>query len=652
MRRMIVTVLALVALLGFVLNSSVIAQDSVANDVIEALALVRSPERLIGESRLNIIDWNNNSLSGELDLLYNGQRVIFRSSRVSSTQVNLHIELGDVVLEAHADLKANTRILDGHDHALSLDQRLALIAFVSQLHLQLQPYQNTLPEHEDLLFRVVNYYAEAPVGWPLKHRVIAPPPAGPLAIDSIDDSELFELGGGQNGGDSPENLSSCQSGCVDGENGITLYSNPCCSRNHTLCHDAHSFPFICGTGTTPGQPHPYCCETIRSGCDIASSCIGRCGPGCGIINSPGEGIYTLNCGDHDRCCGIHDAFGPNCLTPTSVACGDEWVDAEDDFLFAIEPFNDVCTDGCYECCSNSDCGSCEKCVGNTCVPVNCAGCTECNNNHGCRSIFNCCTNDSGCGSCKKCQSGSCVPVSCGTCQECNNNHGCRSISNCCTNNSACGPCERCQGDFCVPVTCSGCDECNNNHGCTDPECCNDNDCSGGSQCIDGFCLVSCGNSNCEPSLNEDSCSCPADCGSPPGTETNCTDGEDDDCDGAVDCDDSDCNNHSSCCVVTENPEITCNDNIDNDCDGDTDCGDSNCDCENYHPADMSTYCGCLSSNCEDFQLDGCEILAYARAWVNGEHNDLAFALRGALIWKQCDQYTFNQATGTWDSNCN
>lgn len=80
---------------------------------------------------------------------------------------------------------------------------------------------------------------------------------------------------------------------------------------------------------------------------------------------------------------------------------------------------------------------------------------------------------------------------------------------------------------------------------------------------------------------EDQCSCAADCGTPPGTETNCTDGIDNDCDVAVDCDDTDCDGDPACicdndgvCEVGED----CN-NCSNDCasgSGAT-CGNSICE---------------------------------------------------------------------------
>ncbi len=79
----------------------------------------------------------------------------------------------------------------------------------------------------------------------------------------------------------------------------------------------------------------------------------------------------------------------------------------------------------------------------------------------------------------------------------------------------------------------------------------------------------CGNGSC--ANGEDQCNCPEDCGSPPISETNCTDGEDEDCDGNADCDDADCAADPACQTGCDN-DGTCEPgedclNCPNDCDG-------------------------------------------------------------------------------------
>jgi sialate O-acetylesterase len=104
----------------------------------------------------------------------------------------------------------------------------------------------------------------------------------------------------------------------------------------------------------------------------------------------------------------------------------------------------------------------------------------------------------------------------------------------------------------------------------------------------------CGDANCDP--GEDQCNCASDCGTPPAAETNCSDGIDEDCDTDTDCDDADClgdlacpycgdatcdSNEAQCscasdCGTPPSMEANCTDGDDNDCDTDIDCDDSDC----------------------------------------------------------------------------
>ena len=58
-------------------------------------------------------------------------------------------------------------------------------------------------------------------------------------------------------------------------------------------------------------------------------------------------------------------------------------------------------------------------------------------------------------------------------------------------------------------------------------------------------------------------------------ETTCNDGQDNDCDGEFDGDDTDCQG-GQCIPAGKEKGKRCSDGIDNDCDGDIDGADSEC----------------------------------------------------------------------------
>ncbi len=115
--------------------------------------------------------------------------------------------------------------------------------------------------------------------------------------------------------------------------------------------------------------------------------------------------------------------------------------------------------------------------------------------------------------------------------------------------------------------------------CTDGD---DDDCDGATDCADDDCdAVSCGGNGelCAAGV----CACP---GSSP--EGDCGNALDDDCDGAADCADTDCAAlvcgprgetcaGTACACPGSAPETDCGDGVDGDCDGMRDCADSDCD---------------------------------------------------------------------------
>ena len=166
----------------------------------------------------------------------------------------------------------------------------------------------------------------------------------------------------------------------------------------------------------------------------------------------------------------------------------------------------------------------------------------------------------------------------------------------------------------------------------------DNDCDGAVDCDDPDCdsdaacfVPGCGNGACE--ANENVCSCPEDCGSAPPMEVSCENGVDEDCDGAVDCADTDCASNAVCnvepcgdgacdsdngedgctcpsdCGAPPSTERKCTDGMDDDCDGLADgddpdcivssgCGNGVCEGDGEDCFTCPEDCGCRGTGCK------------------------------------------------------
>jgi hypothetical protein len=230
----------------------------------------------------------------------------------------------------------------------------------------------------------------------------------------------------------------------------------------------------------------------------------------------------------------------------------------------------ACTDGHdNDCDGSTDCGD-SNCNGVTCGANGrecISGSCQCSGNGGtAQSSESSCTDgyDNDCDGDADCDDSNCTGVSCGA-----NGLVCQSGGGCACGGNG-GPVES------PETTCSG------GH---------DNDCDGDIDCADN----DCNNDPCGANgmrCQGGSCVCSGNGGPAEATETTCTGGNDNDCDGDIDCADTDCNG-ASCgadgmeCIslvcacsgnggVAQGSESTCNDGFDNDCDGDTDCDDPQC----------------------------------------------------------------------------
>ena len=236
-----------------------------------------------------------------------------------------------------------------------------------------------------------------------------------------------------------------------------------------------------------------------------------------------------------------------------------------------------CDDGLY-------CNGTESCVDGVCQPgaaVSCSdgvSCTDdsCNEDtDSCDYIANAANCDDGlyCTGTESCDPDiGCSPGNypCTVDQECN-----EATDTCdipiCNNNGTCEigeDCYNCSSD-CISGTsggtdCSACFKgkcdgvCHPKEVGTDcPDCavsycCGDGVCEGAessNDCLIDCPLPFCGDSTCDS--NETPCSCETDCGPAPSTETNCTDGVDNDCDDVIDFADPDCS-----CLPRKEPCIT------------------------------------------------------------------------------------------------
>jgi hypothetical protein len=213
------------------------------------------------------------------------------------------IGAGQVTLDLHYDFEARQIIADGHDGALDRHSHGLLRDAAESVAGNLEPTRGApgaLPLHEQMLSAGLVLLEEAG-GMPLSRIVF----------------QLDEPAG--SGGREPAAGASGRA-TIDkslGDDGVR-----CVERGST-----HAVSFDDLSGTTADRP-------VTTDVD---DCNGKCGPGCSSLTP--WAMWTLDCLEHDTCCGATEDIA--CWTPLGQ-CGNEYVDAERDFLRGFDPFSSHC----------------------------------------------------------------------------------------------------------------------------------------------------------------------------------------------------------------------------------------------------------------------------------------------------------------------
>ncbi len=277
--------------------------------------------------------------------------------------------------------------------------------------------------------------------------------------------------------------------CVNNKCVTTCLPNQICENDRCVeCNDGHPCPCnqICVSGKCKCPPNkPFlndkgCCVSCLSDNDCPPCTI--CTPnGCVPIDCQ-EGVCNPSTGECIECINTGDCNGENeCCVNNKCECCDGFIRDPYTGLCVLEP----------ECIQDSDCGNCEYCQNDKCVPVVCPDGFICVNDT-CLPICDC--------SNPLCdRGGACIQLNDSTCY-------CSQCSGGCSSNGDCGEGCYCQNGNCVPNPCANtpCNngmDCGENCGCLDGQCvpCDSITCANGCSDILG-CRCSSTNA-CEPDPN-------------------------------------------------------------------------------------------------------------------------------------------------------
>lgn len=255
---------------------------------------------------------------------YGSSSAIFASELATPSRAILHLAVNGTQLDATLDAESQTATWTGHDQALFIEEHEALVALSYHLDGTLGQQETLLP-HEHLLYRGVLLWSDAPIGLPLTLQHVDPPVVGPddseaslepgvPVYDDCKDAPAPTALVAMTAGTTAASSQTCQR---PDDDGIVYFNNCSRSANADLYHDARN-------------AHCFLVQRDRRVGPCTKKCKGKCGPGCGGGPRRFRDPFTRDCAEHDQCCAIHGG----CFYPRDSQCGDEFFDADDDFLFA------------------------------------------------------------------------------------------------------------------------------------------------------------------------------------------------------------------------------------------------------------------------------------------------------------------------------
>jgi uncharacterized repeat protein (TIGR01451 family) len=262
---------------------------------------------------------------------------------------------------------------------------------------------------------------------------------------------------------------------------------------------------------------------------------------------------------------------PDCGDPTYVNVATAFAtnapSVQDDATLTVN----LAPAGCAGCTADADCDDSNACTADACVAGACAAtadpsCTPCVADADCTDDGNPCTTET-------CNAGACSSVVDPSCMPCATNAECDDQDACTTDACTAGVCTATVDPSCTPCVADA--DCTDDGNPCTTETCNAGACS---VIVNPSCTPCATDADCNDhdACTTDACSAgmctatPIDgCTSNPPED--CTNGSDDDGDGLVDCQDTDCADQPACANVE-----VCGDCIDNDGDGLTDYDDPDC----------------------------------------------------------------------------